>query len=111
MSLFTTGEKYTWNNKSNLALGTTSTTAAAGNHTHTASLAEDTGTSAITLAASGKYKLTAGGSSVIFTMPSDSNTDTKVTGTLTEPTSATSYYPLLERHHDHVIQFSYFTDE
>ena len=33
-SLVTTGEKYTWNNKSNLAIGTTSTTAAAGNHAH-----------------------------------------------------------------------------
>lgn len=34
LSLVTTGEKYTWNNKSTLAIGTTSTTAAAGNHTH-----------------------------------------------------------------------------
>ena len=60
---------------SNLTIGTTSTTAAAGNHTHSASLATDTGTSAITLAYGGKYKLTAGGSSVIFTMPaSDGNT-------------------------------------
>lgn len=60
---------------SNLIIGTTSTTAAAGNHTHSASLATDTGTSAITLAHGGKYKLTAGGSSVIFTMPaSDGNT-------------------------------------
>ena len=60
---------------SNLTIGTTSTTAAAGNHTHSASLGTDTGTSAITLAHGGKYKLTAGGSSVIFTMPaSDGNT-------------------------------------
>lgn len=60
---------------SNLTIGTTSTTAAAGNHTHSASLVTDTGTSAITLAHGGKYKLTAGGSSVIFTMPaSDGNT-------------------------------------
>ena len=34
VSLVTTGEKYTWNNKSDLKIGTTSTTAAAGNHTH-----------------------------------------------------------------------------
>lgn len=34
LSLVTTGEKYTWNNKSNLTIGTTSTTAAAGNHNH-----------------------------------------------------------------------------
>lgn len=60
---------------SNLTIGTTSTTAAAGNHKHSASLATDTGTSAITLAHGGKYKLTAGGSSIIFTMPaSDGNT-------------------------------------
>lgn len=52
---------------SNLAIGTTATTAAAGNHTHTASIATSTGTSAITLEPGGKYALTAGGSSVIFT--------------------------------------------
>lgn len=34
VSLVTTGEKYTWNNKSNLTIGTTATTAAAGNHAH-----------------------------------------------------------------------------
>lgn len=35
VSLVTTGEKYTWNNKSNLTLGTTATTALAGNTTVT----------------------------------------------------------------------------
>ena len=39
------------------------------NHTHSISLAADTGTSSITLSSGGKYKLTAGGNSVIFTMP------------------------------------------
>lgn len=34
VSLVTTGQKYTWNNKSNLAIGTTASTAAAGNHAH-----------------------------------------------------------------------------
>lgn len=67
VSLVTTGEKYTWNSKAD------------GNHTHTTSLAADTGTSSITLAYGGKYKLTTGGTSVIFTMPADSNVDTKVT--------------------------------
>lgn len=52
-----------------LTIGTTATTAAAGNHTHTTTLATDTGTSSITLASAGKYKLTAGDTSVIFTMP------------------------------------------
>lgn len=43
---------------------------AASNHTHTTSLATDTGTSTVTLSSGGKYKLTAGGTSVIFTMGS-----------------------------------------
>lgn len=60
-----------------LTIGTTATTAAAGNHTHTTTLATDTGTSSITLASAGKYKLTAGGTSVIFTMPTiPTDTDT-----------------------------------
>lgn len=54
-----------------LPTGTTSSTVAIGDHTHTTSLATDTGTSAISLSAGGKYKLTAGGTSVIFTMPGD----------------------------------------
>lgn len=52
-----------------LAIGDTATTAAAGNHTHDITLATSTGTSTITLASAGKYQLTAGGKSVIFTMP------------------------------------------
>ena len=39
------------------------------NHKHNISLEADTGTSSITLASGSKYKLTAGGNSVIFTMP------------------------------------------
>ena len=54
--------------------GTSASNVALGNHTHTTSLATDTGTSSVTLAHGGKYKLTAGGNSVIFTMPSDNNT-------------------------------------
>ena len=70
VSLVTTGEKYTWNNKSSLSIGTTATTAAAGNHTHTTTIAADSGTSQLTMSANTKYKLTAGGSSYIFTTPS-----------------------------------------
>lgn len=51
------------------ALGPSDVGASPAEHTHAASLAEDTGTSSITLAHGGKYKLTAGGNSVIFTMP------------------------------------------
>ena len=64
--------------------------AASSGHTHTCSLATDTGTSAITLSHGSKYKLTAGGSSVIFTMPSD----TKVTQTSLGSTATTDYYLL-----------------
>ena len=63
---------------SNLTIGTTSTTAAAGNHTHTTSIATSTGTSQITLQAGGKYSITAGGTTYIFTMPSDTNTNQTV---------------------------------
>jgi len=62
VSLVTTGEKYTWNSKAD------------GTHTHTLSLAADTGTSSISLAANSKYKLTAGGSTYVFTTPTDNNT-------------------------------------
>lgn len=76
VSLVTTGEKYTWNNKSNLTIGTTATTAAAGNHTHGLSIATDSGTNQLTMAANTKYKLTAGGSTYIFTTPPDNNNNT-----------------------------------
>ena len=61
--------------------GTTSTTVALGDHTHTTSLATDTGTSTVSLTYGGKYKLTAGGTSVIFTMPASDNTNTTYTFT------------------------------
>lgn len=47
--------------------------AATKDHTHTMVLAEDTGTNQITLASGKKYKLTAGGSTFIFTMPTSNN--------------------------------------
>ena len=78
---------------SSLTIGTTASTAAAGNHTHTASLATSTGTSSITLEHGAKYALTAGGSSVIFTMPTAaSNSDTKVTQAYS---TANNSYPVL----------------
>jgi hypothetical protein len=77
VSLVTTGEKYTWNNKSNLTIGTTATTAAAGNHTHTTSIAASSGTNQLTLAASTKYALTAGGTSYIFTTPPNTTYSSK----------------------------------
>lgn len=53
-----------------IKIGTAAGTAAEGNHTHPLSLASDTGTSTVTLTAGNKFKLTAGGNEVIFTMPS-----------------------------------------
>ena len=52
-------------------VGTGATDAAAGNHTHTLTIAADSGTNALTLAASTKYKITAGGSTFIFTTAPD----------------------------------------
>jgi predicted secreted protein len=65
---------------------------ASTSHTHTTSLASSTGTSSITLSHGGKYQLTTGGTSVIFTMPSDS--DTHYTNSLTiqgNGTTATTF--------------------
>ena len=48
----------------------------ASDHTHTLTLATDTGTSTVSLTHGGKFKLTAGGKSVVFTMPSENNPTT-----------------------------------
>jgi hypothetical protein len=59
---------------SSLTLGTTATTAAKGNHTHTTTIATSSGTNELTLAHGTKYAITAGGDSFVFTTPSDNNT-------------------------------------
>lgn len=61
-------------------VGTGASDAAAGNHTHGISIATDTGTNALTMAANTKYKITAGGQSFIFTTPPDSNTTYTLAG-------------------------------
>ena len=71
------------------ALGTGASNAAYGNHTHGITIAADSGTSAITLSPSTKYKLTAGGQSIIFTTPTD-HTYTVNNGTLTIQGNGTS---------------------
>lgn len=79
---------------SNLTLGTTSTTAAKGDHTHTTSIASDSSSgTVVTLAHNTQYKLTTGGTSVLFKTPADNNTDTKVTQSKDD--SGTTAYPLL----------------
>ena len=45
-------------------------------HTHTTTIATDSGTNQLTLAYGTKYKITAGGTSFIFTMPSADDTNT-----------------------------------
>lgn len=64
---------------SNLTLGSTSSTAAAGNHTHTLNIEEVASGATWHMSANTAYKLTAGGNSIIIKTPVDTNTDTKVT--------------------------------
>ena len=75
-------------------LGTAAGTAAQGNHTHTTTLATDSGDASVTLAHNTTYKLTAGGTSVIFKTPTDNNSDTKVTQTKLDGTQ-TGAYPII----------------
>ena len=49
--------------------------AAAATHTHTTSITTDSGTADIALAYGGQYKLSAGGTNVVFTMPATSTSD------------------------------------
>ena len=62
-------------------ISVTDNTYASYSHTHTTSIATSTGTNQITLAFGSKYALTAGGTSYVFTMPvnPDTNTTYKVT--------------------------------
>ena len=81
----------------NTSLASTLTGYSQTSHTHTTTLASDSGTSTVTLAYGGKYKLTAGGTSVVFTMPSSDNTNTwrsiQVAGTnkLTDTSTALNF--------------------
>ena len=71
--------------------GHTHTGFATSNHTHTTSIAASTGTNQITLAFGGKYAITAGGTSYVFTMPANPDTDVKVKQTAHTTTDATEY--------------------
>lgn len=75
-----------------LNTGTASGTVATGNHTHTTSIASDSSSgTVVTLAHNTQYKLTAGGTSVLFKTPTDSNTDTKVTQTADNSSTGTGF--------------------
>lgn len=70
----------------------TALTASNSNHTHTTSIASDSSSgTVVSLAHNTQYKLTAGGTSVLFKTPSDSNTDTKVTQTADNTSSGTGF--------------------
>jgi hypothetical protein len=64
-NLGTSGKK--WNNIYGKTIYSNGTKVSVEGHTHTLSIATDTGTNALTFTANSKYKLTAGGSTYIFT--------------------------------------------
>lgn len=91
LSLVTTGEKYTWNNKSNLALGTTSSTAYRGDYGNTA-YSHATDSSRLTTAtSSGLYKIASTAQGHIASLTAISKTD--ITG-LGIPAQDTTYSSL-----------------
>ena len=65
--------------------------AAEYSHNHTTSIATSTGANQITLAFGGKYAITAGGTSYVFTMPANPDTDVKVKQTAHTTTDITEY--------------------
>jgi len=70
-----------WVNQSEISSG----------NTYTTTIATDSGTNQLTLAHGTKYKLTAGGTSFIFTMPTDTDKKLEVGAV----TSGTTYYPIV----------------
>lgn len=74
-------------------LGSGATNAAPGNHTHTTEIASDSGSPTVNLEADTTYKLTAGGTSVVFKTPSaGASADEKVKATAKTDNVA---YPLM----------------
>lgn len=74
-------------------LGSGATDAATGNHTHTTEIASDSGSPTVNLEADTTYKLTAGGTSVVFKTPSaGASADEKVKATAKTDNVA---YPLM----------------
>lgn len=65
---------------SNISLSASDVGAATSGHTHTLTLASSSDTSTVSLSANTKYKLTAGGNSIVFTTPADSAPVTSVNG-------------------------------
>ena len=65
---------------SNISLSASDVGALASSHTYDISLATSSDTSTVSLSANTKYKLTAGGKSIVFTTPADSAPVTSVNG-------------------------------
>ena len=72
LTIGNTGKSF--DGSSNVSWSLSEIGAASSGHTHTTSIATSTDTNQITLAYGGKYKLTAGGTSYVFTMPTSDNT-------------------------------------
>lgn len=84
---------------SSLAIGTTSSTAAAGNHTHSTTLSTDSGTPNITMAPNTTYKLSTGGTNVIFKTPSDAYKILESLRKGSEADTAVGYYKIATINH------------
>ena len=84
---------------SSLTIGTTASTAAAGNHTHRTTLDTSSSTATVTMVPDTAYRLSTGGTSVVFKTPSDAY---KIAETLrkgSEADTAVGYYKIATINH------------
>ena len=84
---------------SNLTIGTTSSTAAAGNHTHSTTLTIGSGTPTVTMVPNTTYKLSTGGTNVIFKTPSDAYKIRESIRKGSEDATAVGYYKIATINH------------
>ena len=84
---------------SNLTIGTTSSTAAAGNHTHSTTLSTDSGTPTVTMAPNTTYKLSTGGTNVVFKTPSGAYKILESLRKGSEADTAVGYYKIATINH------------
>ena len=84
---------------SSLAIGTTASTAAAGNHTHSTTLATDSGAATVTMSPDTTYKLSTGGTNVIFKTPSDAYKIKESLRKGSEADTAVGYYKIATINH------------
>lgn len=84
---------------SNLSIGTTASTAAAGNHTHSTALVADSGAATVTMAPNATYKLSTGGTNVVFKTPSDAYKITESLRKGSEADTAVGYYKIATINH------------